>query len=51
MCYEIKIFLFVGYEMSVVMLIWMMWELVNNEEKMVKVVAEVNKVFGKVKFG
>ena len=48
MCYEIKTFLLAGHETSAAMLIWTTWELVNNEEKMAKAVAEANKVLGKV---
>ena len=51
MCYEIKTFLLAGHETSAAMLIWTTWELVNNEEKMAKAVAEANKVLGKVKPG
>ena len=51
MCYEIKTFLLAGHETSAAMLIWTTWELVNNEDKMAKAVAEANKVLGKLKPG
>ncbi|CEG01432.1 Cytochrome P450, E-class, group I [Ostreococcus tauri] len=51
MCFEIKTFLLAGHETSAAMLVWTIYELVKNEDKMTEAVAEANKVLGAVKPG